>query len=126
MKINKETINLEEMFKIQKNFTVNMERDINNIDINNLTYQQQCDILKDYAYSVIEEIVEFVRELETKRHKKIIRNRFDRQKVLDELVDSFKHWTNLLIISKFSIEDFKQAWINKTNIVSKRLEQEFK
>ena len=71
-------MNLKKMFDIQKSFTKDMEKRVNNIDIDDLSYSERCNILKDYSYSTIEEVVEFVRELETKRHKRKIRTDLDR------------------------------------------------
>ena len=119
-------MDLEQMFNIQKKFTVNMENKLHNIDINNLTYVQQCELIKDYAYYVIEECVELVREFESKRHKIIKKTSFDKEKVLYEIVDIFKFFTNLLIISGFNIKEFKGAWIEKTRIVVERFEKERK
>ena len=115
---------LREMFNIQKTFTKDMEKRVNNIDIDDLSYSERCNILKDYSYSTIEEVVEFVRKLETKRHKRKVRTDFDHEKTLDELVDVFKFWMNLIIISGFTIDEFIAQWEKKTKIVSDRLKKE--
>jgi len=117
-------INLEEMFKIQKDFTKEMEYEINNVDIEKLSYPQQCSLTKDYGYAVIEEVVELIRDFEVKRHKRIKKKEFDKEIVLDEVVDVFKFWMNLLIILGYDIMDFKKKWLEKTKVVAERFQKE--
>lgn len=120
-----ENIKLEEMLETQKKFTRSVLLEMKGIDINKgLTYKQECDLIKDVGLSIIDEVLETVRNFDWKMHKKPKNKTFDRDEVLEEMVDQFKFWMNQLVILEYSIDDFKKMWLKKTQIVASRFDTE--
>jgi len=97
----------------------------NGMKLEELTHDQICFLVKNNALSTIDECLEVVREFNWKLHKKYDNETFDKEKVLEEVVDVFKFWMNFLVYLNFSVDDFKKMFIKKSGIVEARFKKDF-
>ena len=77
--------------------------------------------IKENAFAIMNELSELIAEYPWKPWKtydtNFVRNR---QRVIEEAVDIFKFFCNILNVENITEEEFDKAWLEKTEIVINR------
>lgn len=110
---------LRHIFNRQASFTSRMN-DFNTLD--KIETKEQLTQL--FILHLTEELGEILHEINYKKHKQ--RKEIDLTLLKDELIDTFKYVLNLLITWDIDAQELVKLFNNKSSIVEKRLEQEFK
>ena len=114
---------LSEIFKIQREFSKTWLKEEKNLDIFNMLREDKIKWSKEYILAAINELCEALNELKWKTHRK-----FEKQDNIDnfneECIDVFKFLLNLAIMNGVNESDFYKKFIDKSEIVQLRYEQE--
>ena len=114
---------LSEIFRIQIEFSKTWLKNEKNIDIFDMSRNDRIKWSKEYILSAVNELCEALNELKWKTHRE-----FEKQDNIDnfneECIDVFKFLLNLLLINGIKEDDFYQKFIDKSEIVQLRYEQE--
>lgn len=90
------------------------------LDMNNKDHQI---LLKGIAYESMGELHEAVKELKnSKQHRQTNILEFDREKFLEEMVDTFKYFLEILIFIGVESDEFFEAYSRKDSILHKRID----
>lgn len=82
--------------------------------------------VRDAVFHSIEELIEVVRELKNaKKHRQTEVKEFDRDKLVEECVDSFKLFLEALIFMGVTPDEFFQAYQRKDAIIHARLDEKY-
>ena len=93
------------------------------LDITKKKSQQEC---RDLAFNSMGELFEAVQELKnSKKHRQTEIPEFDRQKFVEELVDAFKYFLEILIFVGVSPQEFFDAYCEKDAIINKRIDDSY-
>lgn len=89
------------------------------VDISTKQSQQIC---RDLALKGVEEMFEALGHLKNwKSHRQTEIPSVDRHEFLEEIVDAFNYFYSLMILIGVDVEEFKQAFDKKHNIIINRL-----
>lgn len=117
---------LDTMFKMQEDFMLRL-RDAHEAfprswPFDLLKKQSQLDV-KECAFNSVEELFEAVKELKNaKKHRLTDVSEFDREHFVEECVDAFKYFLELLIFVGVDADEFFEAYSRKDAIINKRLD----
>ncbi len=122
-----QTDRLEEMFALREQFMVSLREAMPHsqpswpVDISDKKSQQYC---RDLALKGVEEIFEALQHFKNwKPHRQTENAEFDREKFLEEVVDSFNYFFSLLIASGFTAEDLHRAYVEKDKVIHARIKK---
>jgi dimeric dUTPase (all-alpha-NTP-PPase superfamily) len=91
------------------------------VDISEKKSQQYC---RDLALKGVEEVFEARQHfLNWKPHRQSENGEFDREKFLEEMVDSFNYFFSLLIAAGFTADDLHRAYVEKDRIIHTRIKK---
>ena len=120
---------LEEMFALRAAFmgellkAMPQAQPIWPVDIADKRAQQYC---RDLALKGVEEIFEALQHFKNwKPHRQTEDAEFDREKFLEEIVDSFNYFFSLLIAAGFSADDLHRAYVAKDRVIHARIKQKY-
>lgn len=88
-----------------------------------LSYQERVALTKDYLLYLIGEVDEVLRELDWKAHRSAAEP-FNRDNLLEELIDIYKYWLGVLALWGFTGDEVDGAFWRKTEVVERRFVQE--
>ena len=118
---------LEEMFALRAAFMSELlkampqAQPIWPVDIADKRSQQYC---RDLALKGVEEIFEALQHFKNwKPHRQSENGEFDREKFLEEMVDSFNYFFSLLIAAGFTADDLHRAYVEKDQIIHSRIKK---
>ncbi len=118
---------LEEMFELRERFMMSLREAMPHsqpawpVDISDKKSQQYC---RDLALKGVEEIFEALQHFKNwKPHRQTEDSDFDREKFLEEVVDSFNYFFSLLIASGFTAEDLHRAYVDKDRVIHARIKK---
>jgi len=114
---------VEEVFKIQKDFTAKILKEKFNLDIDALSDTEKIRWLKEFILSGAKEFMEMLDELPWKQHTDM---NADGSNFLEEGIDTFKFLINCFIIAGYNSEQFIEKYKEKTFIVNFKYEQQKK
>lgn len=120
--------NLDRMFKLRNQFIDQMRKDRPGsypdlpLNMSDKTSQQFC---RDLALRGVEEMFEALQHLKNWKPHRIteFREAPDKQQFLEEIVDALNYFFSLLIAAGFDEKDLIDAYVDKHEIIMKRLEQ---
>ena len=116
---------LHKMFEIQNEFINKLFDEQYKQNICELNDKDKVKWSKEYILSATKELYESLDELPSwKAHRLKLNNNNNNNNLIEELVDTFKFLLNILIINKIDIDTFFSKFIDKSNIVRFRYEQE--
>ena len=93
------------------------------LDISKKQSQLEC---RDLAFNSMGELFEAVQELKnSKKHRQTDVSEFDRQKFLEELVDAFKYFLEILIFVGITPDEFFEAYCKKDAVINKRIDESY-
>lgn len=107
---------LQNVWNIQKRFTSNF------VDFNTLTTVEERERLtKEYFIALLPELAEVLNEINYKQHKsnKIV----DREHLIEELIDTFKYYLNILLMWGVTPDEFLSKFKIKSQKVLQLYEQ---
>lgn len=120
---------LEEMFALRAAFMGELLKAMPQaqpswpVDIADKRSQQYC---RDLALKGVEEIFEALQHFKNwKPHRQTEDSEFDREKFLEEIVDSFNYFFSLLIAAGFSADDLHRAYVAKDRVIHARIKQKY-
>ncbi len=88
-----------------------------------LSKKESQKFIKNIAYETMGELFEAIQELKNhKDHRATEILDFDKEKLLEELVDSFHFFVELLTLLDVSSNEFYEAFMKKGNINTIRIE----
>jgi dimeric dUTPase (all-alpha-NTP-PPase superfamily) len=106
---------IQNLWNIQKRFTSNF------VDFERLSDQKTRESLtKDYFVALMPELSEVLNEINYKQHK--ANKPVDRDKLLEELIDVFKYYLNILLMWDITPREFVEMFKRKSKIVSQQYE----
>jgi dimeric dUTPase (all-alpha-NTP-PPase superfamily) len=118
---------LEEMFALRAAFMSELlkampqAQPIWPVDISEKKSQQYC---RDLALKGVEEVFEALQHFKNwKPHRQSENGEFDREKFLEEMVDSFNYFFSLLIAAGFTADDLHRAYVEKDQIIHSRIKK---
>jgi dimeric dUTPase (all-alpha-NTP-PPase superfamily) len=118
---------LEEMFLLRAEFMRELRSSMPHaqpawpVDISDKKSQQYC---RDLALKGVEEVFEALQHFKNwKPHRQSENGEFDREKFLEEMVDSFNYFFSLLIAAGFSAEDLHRAYVEKDKVIHARIKK---
>ena len=121
------TDQLQEMFDLRAQFMRELHSSMPHaqpswpVDISEKKSQQYC---RDLALKGVEEIFEALQHFKNwKPHRQSENGEFDREKFLEEMVDSFNYFFSLLIAAGFSAEDLHRAYVEKDKVIHARIKK---
>ena len=120
---------LEEMFSLRAAFMGELLKAMPQaqpnwpVDIADKRSQQYC---RDLALKGVEEIFEALQHFKNwKPHRQTEDADFDREKFLEEIVDSFNYFFSLLIAAGFTADDLHRAYVAKDRVIHARIKQKY-
>lgn len=113
----------ESLWDIQKNFSNEISLFFFNKTNIDLSYDDQIKQSKDYILSLIGECKEALDTFDWKIHRTISME-FNRNDLLEELIDIQKYLWGLMAVWNISKDEFIQTFINKSKIVENRWDAE--
>ena len=116
---------LETIFNIQQQFSKKIFSEKYNLDVFNLSPEEKIKWNKEYILAATNEIYEMLNELKWKTHRDLHKNE-NVDNFIEEGIDVFKFLLNILIINGCNREQFFNKFINKSQVVDIRYEQEKK
>ena len=114
---------LEKVFNIQKKFSEKLFQKKYELDLNNLSNEEKLKWSKEYILCAIKELTEMLDELDWKTHREVEKE-INMDNFLEEGVDTFKFLINLMLINGFDDKDFLSKFIEKSEKVNNRFENE--
>lgn len=118
---------LEMMFKLRKEFLHELKRQVPSAVHDaplDLTKKSSQMALRESALRGVEEMFEALQLLKnSKPHRKTELSEFHRDDFLEEVVDAFNYFFNMLIYVGVEPADFFEAYKKKHEIIMKRLEE---
>lgn len=118
IKSSKVSFDFQNVWNIQKRFTSNFV-DFNKLD-NDIDRES---FTKEYIIALLPELTEVLNEINYKQHKQ--RKKVNKDFLVEELIDVFKYYLNILLMWGIEPEDFLEKYIEKSNKVNSQY-QEFK
>tara|TARA_Y100000310_G_C20667989_1_gene808676 strand:+ start:1841 stop:2215 length:375 start_codon:yes stop_codon:yes gene_type:complete len=119
------TDRLTELFEMRERFMHALRAKIEEahpawpLDLGEKKSQQFC---RDMAVRGVEEVFEAVQLLKNwKPHRQTEVPEFDREKFLEEMVDSFNYFFSLIILAGFTADEFYEMYHKKDKIIHERL-----
>ena len=118
---------LELLYNIQKEFTKDFFEKVHGFEMTEILKDKNKRIRwsKEYILLLIKEATEMLDEIDFKTHKKKVTDE-NLEKFLEEGIDTFKYLLGLLILNGFTSEQIYNKFIEKSNIVSTKFEQDIK
>jgi dimeric dUTPase (all-alpha-NTP-PPase superfamily) len=120
---------LEEMFRLRASFMTSLREAMPHsqpewpVDIADKKSQQYC---RDLALKGVEEVFEALQHFKNwKPHRQTEDAAFDREKFLEEIVDSFNYFFSLLIAAGFSADDLHKSYVEKDRVIHTRIKQKY-
>ena len=117
---------LDQMFKLRELFMESMKEAKPGIypdwpvDIKQKENQQ---LLRDTALKGVEEMFEALGHLKNwKPHRNTEIEEFDRDEVLEEIVDAFNYFLSILVLTGVTSEELFATYVKKDDIIHKRLQ----
>lgn len=110
---------MRDMLRFQQEFTEKIVMDKYGKRIEAMSNEERQEFMKDLVLHIVDECLEFLRELNWKMHRKSDKP-FNREAALKELVDVSKFHMNFLVIMGVNYNEFGNAWIAKHDEVLKR------
>ncbi len=118
---------LQEMFDLRARFMSSLREQMPQaqpswpVDISQKKSQQYC---RDLALKGVEEVFEALQHFKNwKPHRQTEDVDFDREKFLEEMVDSFNYFFSLLLAAGFTAEDLHRAYVEKDNVIHARIKR---
>jgi len=118
---------LQEMFDLRAQFMRELHTAMPHaqpswpVDISEKKSQQYC---RDLALKGVEEVFEALQHFKNwKPHRQSENGEFDREKFLEEMVDSFNYFFSLLIAAGFTADDLHRAYVEKDRIIHTRIKK---
>lgn len=109
--ISRMSFDLQNMWNIQKRFTSNF------VDFNNLNSNIERErFTKDYFVALSIELSEVMNEINYKQHKH--NKQICRDKIVEEMIDVFKYYLNMLLMWDISPKEFFNMFVAKSDKVS--------
>lgn len=117
---------LEEIFKVQKEFNDKYFREQQNVDdVTKMSIDDKIKWSKEFIFSSSKELYEMIDELQWKKHRFICKtNNIDN--FLEEGIDAFKFLLNLFLVHGCDSTAFFQKFVDKSKVVDIRYNQEKK
>lgn len=87
-----------------------------------LESKQGQKFVKDIAHECMDELFEGIQHLRnSKSHRLTNVTEFNKSEYIEELVDSFKYFTEICILSGITAEDFVKVFVEKTQENQRRI-----
>ena len=116
---------LKEMFDLRQKFMIEMKEANSSIYPEwpvDLTDKASQQVLRDTALKGVEEMFEALQHLKNwKPHKQTEVKEFNREEFLEEVVDAFKNFFSLLVLTGVDANELFDAYIKKDTIIHDRL-----
>lgn len=118
---------LEHMFELRKEFLNALKRRVpsavHDMPLDPTSRDSQV-FLRETALRGVEEMFEALQVLKnSKVHRQSQLNEFDREHFLEEIVDSFNYFFNVLLYVGVDTKEFVEAYERKHRIILKRVEE---
>lgn len=118
---------LEHMFELRKEFLTALKRRVpsavHEMPLDPTSRDSQI-FLRETALRGVEEMFEALQVLKnSKVHRQSQLNEFDREHFLEEIVDSFNYFFNVLLYVGVDTREFVEAYERKHRIILKRVEE---
>ena len=118
---------LEHLFDLRMKFLSSLKKNVpgsvHEFPMDPSSKQSQI-ILRETALRGVEEMFEALQLLKnTKPHRKTDVSEFDREYFLEEVVDAFNYFFNMLLYVGVTPEEFVQAYEKKHKIILRRIEE---
>lgn len=120
---------LEQMFLLQDAFMRRLAKHQQDfprewpLDMTQKDSQVEC---KNLVGDIIMELSEVVRELKnSKKHRQTNVQDFDRSKLVEEAVDAFKFFLELLIFVGVTPQEFFESYVAKDRVINERLDNKY-
>ena len=116
---------LKKIFGIQREFTKKFFFEKFNIDYKDIKNDKDMRVLwsKDYILSTIKEVTEILDEMDWKNHTAKDDSEIH-DNILEEAIDTMKYLFGLLLINGFDEDDIYKKFIDKSQVVDAKYEQE--
>ena len=89
------------------------------LDLSTKDHQQY---VRDIALRGVEEMFEALQHLKNwKPHRQTDMAEFDRDKFLEEIVDAFNYFFELILLAGFTADDFFDMYVKKDTVIHERL-----
>lgn len=123
--LSKEQNKFKEIFDIQKEFTKKYF-DSKNVALEDIKNNEDQLVRwnKEYILSILKETTDLLDKLDWKMISSCIKPSDISDNVLEECIDIFKYLLGLMILNGFSEEEIVTKFIEKSNVVEARFEQE--
>lgn len=109
---------LKHMFDIQSDFSKHF------FDASTMTQDEKVVLSKEYILSAIRELSEVLNVMPWKQHRKYEKNYMNREEFLEEMIDVFKFWLNIMLIWEFTPFDMSVSFTAKSLKVKHRFDEE--
>jgi dimeric dUTPase (all-alpha-NTP-PPase superfamily) len=87
-----------------------------------LSDKQNQQYIRDIALRGVEEMFEALQHLKNwKPHRQTDVAEFDRDEFLEEIVDAFNYFFELILLAGFSADDFFEMYLKKDKVIHDRL-----
>ena len=124
-----ETDRLQEMFRLRASFMTSLREVMPQaqpewpVDVTQKQSQQYC---RDLALKGVEEVFEALQHFKNwKPHRQTEDVDFDREKFLEEMVDSFNYFISLMVALGFTAEDLHRVYVEKDRVIHSRINQKY-
>lgn len=119
--------NIETMFDLRKEFLTSLRLRVpdavRDMPLDPTSREDQV-FLRETTLRGVEEMFEALMTLKnSKTHRQSEIKEFDRSHFLEEIVDSFNYFFNVLLYLGVTPEEFMKAYENKHDIIMRRLEE---
>ena len=121
------SVSIETMFDLRKEFLTSLRLRVpdavRDMPLDPTSRDDQI-FLRETTLRGVEEMFEALMTLKnSKMHRQSEIKEFDRDHFLEEVVDSFNYFFNVLLYLGVTPDEFMKAYENKHNIIMKRLEE---
>lgn len=118
---------LQEMFELQELFMRRLQAVKGHDEMPNwpldMTEKENQVFLKGIAYESMGELFEAIKELKnSKKHRQTDLPEFDRDRFLEEAVDAYKYFLEILIFMGVTHEEFHDAYKKKDAVLHERID----
>jgi len=117
---------LEEMFNLREEFMHKINSKIPGaypeswpVDLTNKSNQKA---IREFAFRGMEELFEALLHLKNWKDHRSGASEFDRAEFLEEMIDAYKYFTAILILTGVDGEEFFEAYKKKHEVICSRLD----
>lgn len=118
----------ENMFFMQEEFTQKFFREKHKIDINTLSDEDKLSWNKEYVMSIVKEASDLLTDIDWRGMNSALTDRsgFANDNFLEDSIDVLKYTLGLLILNGYTKEQIYQKFVDKSNVVNAKFDQNSK